>query len=93
MSMLMFSQEELDTLASQIASHVLGHLGELAQAPRYMDMEEAAEYMSLPVGQLRKLVQAKKIPHLRPTRRIIFDREDIDVWMRRHPVNGRADAS
>ena len=89
----MFSQEELDTLASQIASHVLEHLGELAQEPRYMGMEEAAEYMSLPVGQLRKLVQAKRIPHLRPTRRIIFDRQDIDVWMRRHLVNGRADAS
>jgi excisionase family DNA binding protein len=48
---------------------------------RYLDIEEAAEYLDLSVSWLYKLTSARKIPFYKPGRSLRFKPEDLDEWM------------
>lgn len=54
---------------------------------KLLDYEQAAAYLSVPVGTLRAMVHRKTIPHHRlGPRTVRFDRADLDAWLALHRV-------
>ncbi|KAB2335049.1 helix-turn-helix domain-containing protein [Bacillus mesophilum] len=44
--------------------------------------KEIANYIGVHVDTIYTMVRQKQIPHLKVRRRILFNRETIDAWMR-----------
>lgn len=55
---------------------------------RYMDLEQCAAYIGRTTHALRGLIRRRQIPHMRIGRRLQFDRDKIDSWMKRHARRG-----
>lgn len=53
---------------------------------RYLNVEEAAEYLSLTKAALYQRARAEQIPHTRKGRWLRFDIQELDLWMRRDRV-------
>ena len=49
--------------------------------PDIVNIHEAATYMKLSTSYLYKLVQKKKIPHIRAGYKILFNKADLDKWI------------
>ena len=47
----------------------------------WLSIEQAAEYTTLAVVTLRKMVYRGAIRFYRKGRRVVFKREEIDIWM------------
>lgn len=56
-------------------------LMDLMYPPRMMNIEEAAEYLRIPVGTLYQ--KANEIPHEKVGKRLIFTDRGLVRWMRR----------
>ena len=48
---------------------------------RYVNINEVAEYTSLPVKSLYELASLGRIPSIKYGRRVLFDLQDIDKMM------------
>lgn len=49
---------------------------------RYLNYNQAAEYLAVPVGTLRSMVSQRKIPHVRiAPRKVTFDLADLEAWI------------
>jgi excisionase family DNA binding protein len=48
---------------------------------RYVNINEVAEYTSLPVKSLYELASLGRIPSIKLGRRVLFDLQDIDKMM------------
>lgn len=49
---------------------------------KFLTYEQAATYLSLPIGTLRSMVCRAVIPHHRlGPRTVRFDRADLDAWL------------
>ena len=60
---------------------------------RYLRVPEAAVYVKLSRNQLYRLVEAKRIPHIRKGltgKSIIFDVKALDRWMAESAVGPRS---
>ena len=57
---------------------------------RYLTYSEAAEYLSLTPDALRKRVERGQIPYIQDGRWVRFDREELDLHMRRHRIEASA---
>ena len=57
-----------------------------ADAQRYMDVKEVAEYTRSTPLSVRQQVHLRQIPHLKRGRRVLFDRLEIDAWLERQRV-------
>lgn len=54
---------------------------------KFLTYEQAASYLSLPIGTLRSMVHRSVIPHHRlGPRTVRFDRADLDAWLEAHKV-------
>ncbi|GAB4032928.1 helix-turn-helix domain-containing protein [Spirosoma gilvum] len=52
-----------------------------------LTLEEAAAYAGLSVSHIYKLTSSGKIPHFKPSGKVIyFDRAELDAWMKRNRV-------
>lgn len=52
---------------------------------KFMNTSEAARYLGFQRTYLYKLIAAKKIPCHNPTgRHVLFDKSELDEWVRRH---------
>lgn len=58
----------------------------LAVEPRLLNIRAAAVYLSCTVWALRQLAWAKKLPHVRIGRRLLFDRTDLDKFVESRKV-------
>ena len=55
------------------------------KATRYLNIQEAAAYLSLSIPTLRKLVHEggeRKIPCIRPNKKLLFAQDELDKWMK-----------
>jgi excisionase family DNA binding protein len=52
------------------------------QNKRYIGIKELAEYLSIPEGSLYVMVCQKKIPYLKIGRRLKFDLQAIEEWLK-----------
>lgn len=62
--------------------------------PRLLDVKAAAVYLSLRPDRLYRLTDRREIPFVRVGRRVLFDVQDLEGWIRRHRVralSGRAE--
>jgi excisionase family DNA binding protein len=49
---------------------------------RYLTYAEAANFLRLPIGSLRAMVHAKRIPHVRiGPRTVTFELADLERWL------------
>lgn len=48
----------------------------------WMNIRTAAEYLDLPIERLYKLRQARKIPHYKQDGRLLFNRDELDEWLK-----------
>ncbi len=55
--------------------------------PRYLRVPQAAAYLGLAPKTLYRLVEEKRIPHIRKGRTLFFDRLALDKWMQADSVN------
>lgn len=49
---------------------------------RYLSLEEAAVYCHTPLSTFRKWVQAKRVKHYKPGKRLLFLKADLDRFMK-----------
>ena len=51
---------------------------------KYWTMDEVVKYLSLSEGSIRKLIREKEFPHVKVVRKYLFNRRDVDEWLRQH---------
>jgi len=56
--------------------------------PRLLDYQSASHYLSLSYWSVRTLVTNGEVPHVRFGKRILIDREDLDIWIDQHKEVG-----
>ena len=49
---------------------------------RYLSMNDASEYLSLSKITLHRLIQAGKIPSYKVGKKRLFDKQELDKWMK-----------
>jgi excisionase family DNA binding protein len=52
-----------------------------ADASPWMNINQAADYLSWPKDRIYKLTSAGAIPHRKHGNRIMFRREELDAWL------------
>jgi excisionase family DNA binding protein len=75
--------DTLDALARRLAPR-LASLPDSSGEPRseWMDLSEAAEHLRCPKSRLYSLSSARRIPVHRDGSRLLFDRTELDQWVR-----------
>jgi excisionase family DNA binding protein len=58
-------------------------------APRLLNIEMAAQYLSTTAWAMRKLAWSKDVPHIRLGTRILFDKQDLDMFIARAKQGGK----
>ena len=53
---------------------------------RFLDVKEASEYLGLAESTLYGMVSERRIPFTKMGRRLKFDRDKLDRWIRDHSV-------
>jgi excisionase family DNA binding protein len=68
-----------------VAARVVCMLGDQHQQPqqRWMDVNEAAEHLACKRQRLYNLVGARKVPFEKEGGRLLFDRVQLDAWVRK----------
>ena len=54
--------------------------------PRLLRIKQAAAYLSLGVGTVRKMVNDRVIPHVPEGNKFLIDRFDLDRWIEKAKV-------
>jgi excisionase family DNA binding protein len=47
-------------------------------------MDEVSRYLSLSEGSIRKLIKEQSFPHVKVLRKYLFNKQDIDEWLKMH---------
>lgn len=55
-----------------------------AIAPRLLTVADAARYLGRTEKSIRHLVQRRKLASIRGDGRVMFDRVDLDAWIKRN---------
>ena len=77
----LFDAAFIDALAVRVAECIGSQLKPPKVAPRYLDFEAAAVYLSTTANGVRGMARAKRFPVSRIGGRIMFDRLEIDRVM------------
>jgi excisionase family DNA binding protein len=57
--------------------------------PRYMSVQDTAKYLAVSRWTLYRLVKDQLIDHYAVRGRLVFDKKEIDAWMRRQKIPAR----
>ena len=49
---------------------------------KYLTVFELSEYLRRSPGSIRNLVLRRKIPFRKPVGRLLFDKDEIDLWIK-----------
>jgi excisionase family DNA binding protein len=72
----------LDALAERIAPRVAARLGHQEASARWLDVADAADLLRCPRSRVYALVSARRVPVHRDGSRLLFDRAELDQWVR-----------
>jgi excisionase family DNA binding protein len=72
----------LEALAELIVPRLAGRIGSEQPAQRWLDVGGAADYLRCPRSRVYALVSAGRIPVHRDGSRLLFDRPELDEWVR-----------
>jgi excisionase family DNA binding protein len=75
------SPEALQELADRLAPLLAARLDN-GRSEGWLDVAAAAEHLSCPTSRVYSLVSAHRIPVHRDGTRLLFDREELDQWVR-----------
>lgn len=70
----------LDVLADRLASRVADRVQ--STPPAWLDAPGAAVHLCCPVSRIYALVSARRIPFAKDGSRLLFDRGELDDWVR-----------
>jgi len=71
----------LDALAERLAPRLAGRASPQHPSP-WLTVQTAANHLSCPVSRIYALTSAKRIPHHHDGSRVLFDRHELDDWVR-----------
>ena len=74
------------TLPSEesIANAIHNQVQPAVIAPRLLSVADAARYLGRTEKSIRHLVQRRKLASIRGDGRVMFDRVDLDAWIKRN---------
>jgi excisionase family DNA binding protein len=76
-----FIDELARALAPAVAARIQTHLGKGGITARYLNLEQAAVYLSTTADGVRGMLRAKHFPARQIGKRVFIDRNDIDQAM------------
>jgi excisionase family DNA binding protein len=92
--------DELGRLLDELAERIAGRLVQLQHeqgstnqeegGSPWMAIERAAAYLDLPKQRLYRLTASGEIPHYKQEGRLLFNRGELDAWLRRFGQGERA---
>ena len=71
----------LDALAERLAPRLAGRLTPQTTT-RWLSVQSAADHLACPKSRLYALVSARRIPFHKDGSRTLFDRRELDEWVR-----------
>jgi excisionase family DNA binding protein len=74
----------LTRLAASLADALGASINQQPDASRWLDVQGAADYLSMTSEAVRKLAQRRQIPFYQPQgrgSRYLFRREELDAWV------------
>jgi predicted ATPase len=76
--------EALMTAAREGARQALAEQSQVADVPSpWLDVSRTADYLSSTPAAIRALVKRQELPvHRTPNGRLLFDRSELDAWVR-----------
>jgi len=72
---------DFDTLAERLAPRLAVRTTANHQSA-WLTVESVAEHLSCPKSRVYALTSARRIPHHRDGSRLLFDRAEVDAWVR-----------
>src|SRR5262245_60194026 len=76
-----FTVEQIDAIAERVAERLAERDGR-DNDDGWLDVKDAAAYLSCPRSRIYALVSADRIPHERDGSRLLFRRSELDAWLR-----------
>jgi hypothetical protein len=80
----MFDQEFVNQFAELVSNAVMAKMPGPRIAPRYMDYEQAGEYIGVSAEAIRAYVRLGYFPVIRKKGKRWIDKEDLDRFMTKH---------
>lgn len=77
---LKIADSALESFAEQVASILAARIVP-SQSP-WLTVDEAADYLRWPKSRVQKLTAARAIPHVKHDGRVLFNRVELDAWLR-----------
>jgi excisionase family DNA binding protein len=74
--------DALDRLAELLAPRLAERLGKPDTSARWLDVAGAAQHLACPKSRIYALVNAERMPHHRDGSRLLFDRAELDAFVR-----------
>lgn len=78
-------REFFDGLVDEIVERIAERLPS-EQEPRWLTSAEAADHLRMSLDGLHRLTGAGAVPHVKQGNRLLFDREELDEWLKAHSV-------
>jgi excisionase family DNA binding protein len=77
-------EKALDQLADALLPRLRARLAReaVSQKDAWLDVEAAAEHLACPKSRLYAMVSARRIPFHKDGSRTLFDRDELDAWVR-----------
>ncbi len=60
----------------------------VALSPRLLSYKDATRYLSVGYSTVRQMVLSGTVPHIKSGRRVLIDREDLDIWIEQNKEVG-----
>ncbi len=76
------TDDDLDALAQRLAPRMSETFTSSHPSPAWLGVTAAAEYLSCPTSRVYALVSARRIPFHKDGSRTLFDRTELDAWVR-----------
>ncbi len=80
--------EDVEAIAVRVAALIVERLPAPAASHRWLTSREAADYVRISLDGLHRLSGSGAIPHAKQGGRLLFDRIELDEWVRGYSVTG-----
>lgn len=87
MKVITITVEELKEILHEEFSKVISVTRAETKVKEYLNVSQLSQYIFLSVPAIYQRVANDSIPHSRIGTRIIFEKNDIDAWIKTNPKN------
>lgn len=61
-------------------------MSEQIEEIKYLTIEEVARILHMTPRAIQTKVKSKELPAYKPAKRLLFKREDVEKWLKKHPA-------